>query len=481
MLIRTCIVSDSPELGERVERILRQPDVIVSVLSGGTAWERAAQECSDLVIAASAAVPRPFKDSVAALRTLADGPELVVLSEDGRSEGRAAFQAAGAFAVVDRDLPDASLRKALNTIIRRRRETLLGRLRAARPPEEELQHALDTRSPRMRELLSLAERVAGSDSSLLVVGETGVGKEWLARWVHARSPRADGPFLAVNCAALPGELVESELFGHEQGAFTGAHRARRGQFELAHHGTLFLDEVAEMALAAQAKLLRAIQDREVRPVGGERPIRVDVRIVAATNREPEAAVRSKQLREDLFYRLGVVTLEVPPLRDRPEDVPPLVKEYLEELRLRLGRLEIREVSPPVLRALQAYAWPGNVRELMNVLERAVLLSAGPALTLDDIPLAISGAAPGHDGSAADDWRPRPGWDRFWEPTFGLPLTEARAAVVDEYEREYLRRLLEQVGGRVGEAARQAGIDERTLYNKMRRYGMEKERFRERVL
>jgi transcriptional regulator with GAF, ATPase, and Fis domain len=308
----------------------------------------------------------------------------------------------------------------------------------------------------MRELLSLAERVAGSDSSLLVVGETGVGKEWLARWVHARSPRSAGPFVAVNCAALPGELVESELFGHERGAFTGAHRARRGQFELAH------------------------QDREVRPVGGERSIPVDVRIVAATNREPEAAVRSKQLREDLFYRLSVVTLEVPPLRDRSEDVPALAKEYLGELRLRLGRPEVREVSAPVLRAFQAYAWPGNVRELINVLERAVLLSRGPALTLEDIPMAISGAAVGREGGSADGGRPRPGWDRFWENSFDLPLGEARAAVVDEYEREYLRRLLEETGGRVGESARRAGVDERTLYNKMRRYGLDKERFRERV-
>ncbi|HSL81272.1 MAG TPA: sigma 54-interacting transcriptional regulator, partial [Thermoanaerobaculia bacterium] len=234
MLIRTCIVSDSVELGERVERVLRQPDVIVSVLSGETAWERAAQECSDLVIATGGAVPPPVKESVAALRNQEDGPELVVLSENGRSEARAAFQAAGAFAVVDRDLPEASLRKALNTIIRRRREALLGQIRASRRPQEAVQHALDTRSPRMRELLSVAERVCGSDTSLLVVGETGVGKEWLARWIHARSPRSGGPFLAVNCAALPGELVVTgaqkprESGGGETRPGAGGMGSRRG-------------------------------------------------------------------------------------------------------------------------------------------------------------------------------------------------------------------------------------------------------------
>ena len=332
-------------------------------------------------------------------------------------------------------------------------------------------------SPKMRQLLGLAARVATSDSSLLVVGETGVGKEWLARWIHGRSARSAGPFLAVNCAALPGELVESELFGHERGAFTGAHKLRRGDFELAHRGTLFLDEVAEMPVAAQAKLLRAIQDREIRPVGGERSVPVDVRIVAATNRDPAAAVQSKQLREDLYYRLGVVTLDVPPLRERTEDIPALTEEHFGSLRRRLGRTEVRTVSEPVLRAFGSYPWPGNVRELINVLERAILLSAGPAVTLADLPAAIAGTARGMGSPVDERARPCAGWERFWEGSFDLPLPEARTAVVDEYEREYLRRLLEQTGGRVGEAARLAGVDERTLHNKMRRHRLRKETFR----
>ncbi|HUP43235.1 MAG TPA: sigma 54-interacting transcriptional regulator, partial [Thermoanaerobaculia bacterium] len=249
--------------------------------------------------------------------------------------------------------------------------------------------------------------------------------------------------------------------------------------ELAHHGTLFLDEITEMHPSAQAKLLRAIQEREIRRLGSEKPIRVDARILAATNRDPESAIRSKHLREDLYYRLGVVTLEVPPLRERPEDLPALVEGFLRDLRRRLGRLDVREVSTAVIEAFRSYAWPGNVRELINVLERALLLTAGPAVTLDDVPVAI--AYPGFRGGSGEGaGRPRPGWDRFWEHTFELPLAEARTAVVEEYEREFLRRLLERSGGRVGEAARLGGVDERTLYNKMRRYGLDKEAFRELV-
>lgn len=476
MLIRALVVSDSPELSQRLERILRQPDVIVARAAEGDPWSVLGADSYDLVIAAYAALPRPFGETIAALKVLPDQPELVVLSESGDSERRAALLAAGAFAVVDRDLREPSLRKALNTLIRRRREALLVRLRAAGPAATGLEESLPPSSTPMRRLLELAERVAAADSSLLIVGETGVGKEWLARWIHERGPRSQGPFIAVNCAALPADLVESELFGHEQGAFTGAHRAQRGQFELAHHGTLFLDEIAEMRPTAQAKLLRALQDREIRRVGGERPIRVDARIMAATNRDPEAAVRSKDLREDLFYRLGVVELEVPPLRERPEDLPHLVEEYLEVLRLRLARPEVREVSREVIEAFKRYLWPGNVRELISVLERAVLLSSGPAITLDHVPAAIARAG-GRGPVLLERGRPRAGWDRFFEETFEMPLAEARAAVVEHYEREHLRRLLEQTGGRVGEAARLAGVDERTLYNRMRRRGLAKEEFR----
>ncbi len=474
MLIRACVVSDSPELAARLEKILRQPDLIVSRPPEGAFHACVEGDSFDLVIASEESIPRPYSETVAVLGRLPDRPDLVALLSPGQREERAALQAAGAFAVVDRDLPEPSLRKALSTLVRRRREAAVARLREAPPPEPRVAGATGSERSSMTRLLELAGRVADGASSVLIVGETGVGKEWLARWIHERSPRAAGSFVAVNCAALPAELVESELFGHEQGAFTGAHRA---QFEIAHQGTLFLDEIAEMPAASQAKLLRAIQDREIRRVGSERPIRVDVRILAATNRNPEEAIRSKHLREDLYYRLGVVTLEVPPLRDRSEDVPALAQECLAELEIRLHRPDLRGIAPAALDALRRYRWPGNVRELLNVLERAVLLAEGPEITLGDLPVAVARPPGGGPRDVDGPSRPRVGWESFWEHTFDAPLAQATAGVTEEYEREYLRRLLERTGGRIGEAARRAGVDQKTLYAKMRRYEMDKRVFR----
>lgn len=478
MLIRACLVSDSPELVSRLEKILRQPDLIVSHPPAGAFQSCVEADAFDLVIASEESIPRPYSETVAALARLPDRPDLVALLEPGQREERAALQAAGAFAVVDRDLSEPSLRRALSTLVRRRRESEMARLRETVPPERRFAPlAPGPETSGMSRLLDLGGRVADGDSSVLIVGETGAGKEWMARWIHDRSPRAHGSFVAVNCAALPAELVESELFGHEQGAFTGAHRARRGQFEIAHQGTLFLDEIAEMPVASQAKLLRAIQDREIRRVGSERPIRVDVRILAATNRDPAEAIDSKHLREDLYYRLGVVTLEIPPLRDRSGEVPALAEECFDDLRVRLRRPDLQGISPAALEALRRYRWPGNVRELLNVLERAVLLAAGPAITLDDLPVAVARPPAGGPRPVGAPHRPRAGWESFWDHTFDAPMAEATAGVTEEYEREYLRRLLERAGGRVGEAALLAGVDQKTLYSKMRRYGLDKRAFR----
>jgi len=317
----------------------------------------------------------------------------------------------------------------------------------------------------MNRLLATARRVARADSSLLVLGETGVGKEWLARAIHAESARSEGPFVAVNCAAVPETLLESELFGHEKGAFTGSVRARRGHFELAHGGTLFLDEVAEAPPHIQAKLLRVLQDRRIQRIGAERELEVDVRLVAATNRDPAAEIAAARLRPDLYYRLSVVVLRLPPLRERREDIPVLARSYLERFRRRLGR-EIEAVDDAALDALLRYDWPGNVRELINVMERAVLLCSGPRVGLADLPDEIARAAgPPPRASAA--------------PTTGAtrPLREARRDVVTAFERAYLAEALRAAGGRVGEAAQRAGITSRALYTKMRQLGLDKDDFR----
>jgi transcriptional regulator with GAF, ATPase, and Fis domain len=236
-------------------------------------------------------------------------------------------------------------------------------------------------SEALRNVLGQVELVAGADSTVLIQGETGAGKELIARAVHNRSPRREKPFIKLNCAALPRELIESELFGHEKGAFTGAIQQRKGRFELADQGTLFLDEVGELPLEAQAKLLRVLQEQEFERIGGTRTIRVDVRVVAATNRNLERLVEANQFRIDLFYRLNVFPLTMPPLRERPSDIPPLAEFFLARLAPRLGK-PFSGISENALRRLQGYSWPGNVRELQNVIERAAILSTGPTLDID---------------------------------------------------------------------------------------------------
>lgn len=302
--------------------------------------------------------------------------------------------------------------------------------------------------PRMRALLELARKVARADSTVLVQGETGVGKEMIARLVHAWSPRRAGPFVAVNCGALAETVLESELFGHERGAFTGAHTRRSGYFEAAEGGTLLLDEIGATTAAFQVRLLRVLQERTVNRVGGTAPVPVDVRVIAATNEDLAEAVREDAFRKDLYFRLGVVTLVVPPLRERPEDVPALAEHFVRKYRhVNPG---VRGIAPDGLARLVAYDYPGNVRELENVIERGMILEDGPLLSPAALlvglgPLAANGAPP---ASAA-----------------------ARPLGMEEVERDHIRTVLERCGGRRREAARLLGIDKSTLWRKMKRYGL----------
>ena len=317
----------------------------------------------------------------------------------------------------------------------------------------------------MQALLESAATVATADTSLLVTGETGAGKEWLARHIHEQGPRATGPFVATNCGAIPEGLFESEFFGHVRGAFTGATNDRKGVFQEASGGTLLLDEVGDIPLSAQSKLLRALQEKRVRPVGSDRSIDVDVRIIAATNRNLARAVENGGFRADLYYRLSVVELDVPPLRDRPADIVRLVDEQLEDVSSRLRR-PVRGVTSEALRLLQDYPWPGNVRELLNVIERAILFCPGTVITVDDLPDSIRL----HQAITSDG-------EPDHEHLLTLPLSAARERVVAAFEASYLRALLDTHNGHLGRAARGAGIHPRTLYNKMQEYGLRKERFR----
>ncbi len=305
-------------------------------------------------------------------------------------------------------------------------------LRSARP--------LIGESVRFRATLDLARRCAPQDTTVLLTGETGTGKELVARFLHDQSPRAAGPFVAVNCAALPAALVESELFGHVAGAFTGAHRDQPGQFRSAQGGTLFLDELGELPLEAQAKMLRVLEEREVRPVGGERSIPVDIRVVAATNRDLQQAVEAGGFREDLFYRIGVVRIAVPPLRDRTGDVRLLAESFLAGL----SRAEApRTLGAAALARLESYPWPGNVRELRNVIERAALLSSHPTLEPADLFLDV-------DAKTA----------------------AAEVLTLKEAERRAIELAWQATGGKKGETAERLGTSWPTLNKKMREYGIE---------
>jgi len=311
----------------------------------------------------------------------------------------------------------------------------------------------------MQELFRWIGRVARSDSTVMIYGESGTGKELVARAIHAGSERREGPFIRVNCGALSESLLDSELFGHEKGAFTGAEKRRRGRFELADGGTLFLDEIATVPHTTQVRLLRVLQERELERVGGEETIPVDVRIIAATNMTPEGLMSDGTFREDLFYRLHVVPLVLPPLRARKEDVPLLVRHFLDKLRART-RSPVRDVSEEALDVLSAYEWPGNVRELENVIERALVLADGECLTPSDLPpLGVNGsnhAVPGDNGNGVS------------LPHGGLDLNRA----VEGMEDRLLREALEQAGGVKAEAARLLGLKPSALYYKLEKYGID---------
>jgi DNA-binding NtrC family response regulator len=299
--------------------------------------------------------------------------------------------------------------------------------------------AIIAKSAVLREVLSVAERVADSPSTVLITGPSGAGKEVLARAIHQHSRRRARAFVAVNCAAIPDTLLESELFGHRKGAFTGASADRAGLFRQANGGTLFLDEIGDLPLSLQAKLLRVLQDREVRSVGAERSEPVDVRVLAATHRDLREAIARREFREDLFYRLAVIELHVPPLSDRVEDIVPLAEHFLQEHARRIGR-PVRGFTGAALKMLEGYAWPGNVRELQNVVERAINLAQSELVGVDDLPAVLR--KPREEGVL----------DRAVE----------RAMTIAELEITYARRMLARNGGNKKKTARMLGIDRRTL-------------------
>ena len=466
MLVRMVLALSDAKLESRLEDRISLADVEVEGMSGfGDAWQRVVQSCADIIVISESLFPEPVDSGIGVLTALPERPGVVVIHDQDSAAIQAKCIAAGAHSALYSGTSEEHLLRALEATVEAKRQFTLLEWRDRRRKKQPEIADFVSASEVMQIFMGEVRQVAASDSLLLITGETGVGKEHLAKVIHAESSRSAGPFVAVNTAALPEQLLESELFGHKQGAFTGATRSRRGAFEQAHGGTIFLDEIGEMPLHLQTKLLRVLQDYEIRPVGAEKSSWVDVRVIAATNRNLEEAVANGIFRKDLFFRLSVVCLQIPPLRERREDIPHLARRFLNDFKLKIGR-DVRHISEPVMAAMYEYDWPGNVRELMNVIERSTLLCRSAEIKLDDLPTVLQQARRNPSIGGGGGVR-------------STPLTDmSLKEVIEEAERGYLGKVLELNRGNIRETAARAGITTRSLYNKMRKFGLEKKDFKD---
>jgi DNA-binding NtrC family response regulator len=399
----------------------------------------------------------PRMDGFELLRRLGaqgGGPPAIVITAFGSVETAVAtIHDLGAFWFLEKPIQPQALRLLLERAASQRRLAQETERLQRQLSYQGVLGELTGRSPAMQQVFSLIRQVAPTKAAVLITGESGTGKELVARAIHTLSPRRDGPFVAVNCAALPETLMESELFGHEKGAFTGAFERRVGCFELAHNGTLLLDEIGDMPVATQAKLLRVLEDSRVRRLGGRNEILVDVRVIASTNRSLTEALRKGALREDLYYRLNVFHIHLPPLRERLEDLPLLVEALLAELNRKHGA-RVQEVAPEVLDLFRTYSWPGNVRELRNVLERAVILAGEGTIRREHLPWNFPPGAQEREPAPLEE----PGVVR-------VPL----GATLEEAEKALILRTLQFTGNNKTRAAEILGISLKTLHNKLKEY------------
>ena len=448
---RLLVVDDDADSCEVVAEALRAEGYSVATAWGGrAALTLAAEQVFDVVVSD---IRMPDLDGLELLRGLREAtPDVSVILMTAFGTVEAALEAikAGAYDYVSKPLNLDELLLTVRRVIEQRRLVHENRrFRQALQDRYQLGNIVGV-SARMLEVFKLIGRVATTRSTVLITGESGTGKEVVARALHYNGARAVGPFVTIDCAGLAESLLESELFGHVRGAFTGAVTARRGLFETGHGGTVFLDEIGEIGPNVQAKLLRVLELQEIKPVGSSETIRIDVRLIAATNRDPQAEVREGRLREDLFYRLNVVSIHLPPLRERREDIPALAHHFLQKYGEANGKA-IGGIAPETMARLEAYAWPGNVRELENAIERAVAVSSHPILLPDDLPrhLAPTAAAPAEAQSP--------------DPIESLSL--------DAVTQRHIARVLASTGGNKKRAAEILGVDRRTLYRMLERYAM----------
>jgi len=445
---KVLVCEDDRVARELLEEILRREGHEVEALaSGEEGVERAAHgDDYDLVISdVRLGDGAGGMDVLAAFQSKAAQTPVILITAFGDVTGAMAAIQKGAYDYVSKPFNVEELTLTVRRALERARLVEENRaLRQRTGPGDTRIENIVGRSPPMLDVYKMVARVAPTLSTVLVVGESGTGKELVARAIHTNSPRAAGPFVAVNCTALTESLLESELFGHAKGAFTGAQAARRGLFEEAQGGTLFLDEIGDVGAKMQAQLLRVLQEGEIRRVGSSEAVKIDVRIVAATNRELDEEVKEGRFREDLYFRINVVTVRLPPLRERPSDIPLLVNHFLAKYAARERRADAG-IAEEAMAALRRYAWPGNVRELENVIERSLALSKDGVILPSDLPGELSGAGHAPPQGLADD-----------RPTLA------------ELERRYIELVLSETGGNKKRAAEILGIDRRTLYRTLER-------------
>ncbi len=443
------VIDDEEAILESLADILEDEGYqVITAKNAAEGLQKVKQEQPDLLILD---VWLPDQDGLKLLKTLRkESPDLPVIVISGHGTVETAVKAIklGAFDFLEKPLSyDRVVVTVANALkFRALREENITLKRHLTGP------GITGQSQAVLELREAIERVAQTDATVLITGESGVGKEVAARMIHTLSRRAEKPFVAVNCAAIPEDLIESELFGHEKGAFTGAVSSKKGKFDLADGGTIFLDEIGDMSLSAQAKVLRVLQEKCFERVGGTKTISVDVRVIAATNKNLTEEIKKGRFREDLYYRLNVIPIHIPPLRERPEDIPLLVEEFLDEFARHSG-LGRKKITPEAMEALKRYPWPGNIRELRNLIERLVILSKRDTISLEDLPPEINQPPQTSFGQ---------------EPWFECnDFKQARSL----FEREFLKRKLAEFKGNISQTAEAIGLERTYLHRKLKALGL----------
>jgi two-component system response regulator HydG len=448
---RVLVVEDEEGMREFLKILLGKERYEVAACEcGKDAIEKFKEESFNVVITD---VKMPGMNGIEVLSAIKEiDPQVPVIIMTGHASMETAIDAVnkGAFAYLLKQARNEEIKQMVKKAIEMQTLKKENRFLKQELKKNFTQRPIVGKSEKIRQVLALVDKVAVTDSTILIFGESGTGKELIAREIHHKSSRLDGQFVSINCGALPETLLESELFGHVRGSFTGAVRDKEGLFTVAKGGTFFLDEVGETSPAIQVKLLRVLQEREIIPVGGIKPIKVDVRLIAATNSDLERDVETGKFRADLFYRLNVIPIHIPPLRERKDDIPLLVEHFLNTYCEATDK-PVKTVSPEAFEVLLRYDWPGNVRELENVLERAVILQEGKAIAVNDIPEKLRYVTTGKRGSVV--------------ATSNLTL--------EELEKEYLLKILEETGWRKKRAADILGINASTLYRKLQRYSCDK--------